>query len=452
MTSLWRETRSTLALALPICLGSASQIVLGAIDSMMIGHVGTVQLAASAFTLSVFSMFLIVGIGVLLPGAVMISKALGSGQPEECREWVRHGLAIAVAGGGAAALAMALLATQLHRFGQPLEVIAVARPFYLLMAASLLPALLFQILRQYAEATGRAWLPMGIMAGGVLLNVGLNFPLIYGLWGLPRLELTGAGVATLITRLAGLAVLAVWLARDKAAAATWPQRWRGPLSGAKLREFLALGLPTGGQLLFEVTAFGMAAIMMGWLGSRALAAHQIAMSCVSLTFMFPLGVASAASMRISQAIGEGRREALRPIGFGALGCAAAIMGCFAIILGAGGELIARLFVKDAEVIALAGRLLVVAGFFQLFDGSQVVGAGILRGMADVRVPTAVTFVAYWLLAIPTAWYGSAVLGNPTWVWTGIAVGLAFAAVFHALRFRSLTAAKGGGSQRKGARA
>lgn len=438
MSPIWRETRSTLALAIPISLGSASQMVLGAIDSAMIGQVGTVPLAASAFTLSIFNMFFVVSIGVLLPGAVLVSRAIGSGRLEECREWVRHGVCIALVSGGLAAAAMALLATQLHRFGQPDEVIAVVKPFYLLMAASMLPGLLFQILRQYAEASGRAWLPMGIMGCGVLLNVGLNFLLIYGLWFFPKLGLTGAGISTLITRLASMLVLAFWLAGDRSARSTWPERWAAPLSAAKFREFFALGLPTGGQLLFEVSAFGTAAIMMGWLGSQPLAAHQIAMACVSLTFMFPLGVSSAASMRISQAIGEGRLEALRPIGFGALGCSATIMGCFALLLGFGGEIIARLFVKDPEVVQLASRLLVVAGFFQLFDGAQVVGAGILRGMSDVRVPTIVTFFAYWMLAIPIAWYGSARMQSPDWVWWGIALGLAFAAVFHALRFGWLT--------------
>ena len=140
--------------------------------------------------------------------------------------------------------------------------------------------------------------------------------------------------------------------------------------------------------------------MMGWLGATALAAHQIALSCASMAFMFPLGVAMAASMRLSKALGEGRHAAFRPIGFGALGLSWLITGTFAVVFALGGRAIAGQFVQDPTVVALAARLLAVAALFQLFDGSQVVGAGILRGLSDVKVPALITFVAYWVIAIP----------------------------------------------------
>jgi MATE family multidrug resistance protein len=307
---------------------------------------------------------------------------------------------------------------------------------------------LFQVLRQYAESLGRPWLPMALMLAGVGLNVLLNWVLIYGHLGAPALGLTGSGWATLIARGLGAVVLWIWLdvaARKRAIAAGrtlaeagWPARWRAALDGARLREMAHLGVPAGGQLLFEVGAFSAAAVMMGWLGATALAAHQIALSCASMTFMFPLGIGMAASMRLSKALGEGRRGALRPIGFGALGLSGLIMGTFAVVFAVGGRAIAAQFVHDPTVVALAARLLAVAALFQLFDGGQVVGSGILRGLSDVKVPAMITFVAYWLIAIPGGYFYGVRGVSPVSIWAALAVGLAFAAIFFAGRFARLT--------------
>jgi len=448
MPTILREIRATLALAVPIILGSVSQMLMGVIDSVMIGRVGTVPLAASAFAGSVFAFFFIVGLGLLLPVAVLVSRAHGAGRQHECGEWLRHGLAVALAAGAVAATLMALLATQLHRLGQPPEVIAMARPFFAIIAMSIVPAFLFQVLRQYAESLGRPWLPMILMLAGVGLNVLLNWVLIYGHLGAPALGLTGAGWATLTARGLGAIVLWIWLdvdARKRAAVAGrslaeigWPARWRTALDPARLREMARLGVPAGGQLLFEVGAFSAAALMMGWLGATALAAHQIALSCAGMTFMFPLGVAMAASMRLSKALGEGRRDAFRPIGFGALGLSCLIMGTFAVVFAVEGRAIAAQFVHDPTVVALAARLLAVAALFQLFDGGQVVGAGLLRGLSDVKVPALITFVAYWLIAIPGGYFLGVRGIGPVGIWAALAVGLAFAAIFFAWRFTRFT--------------
>ena len=448
MPTLLREARATLALAVPIILGSVGQMLMGVIDSVMIGRVGTVPLAASALAGSVFNLFFIVGLGVLLPAAVLVSHAHGAGRAAECGEWLLHSLAVALAAGALAAALMGLLAAQMHRLGQPPEVIALARPFFVIIAVSIIPAFLFQALRQYAEALGRPWLPMALMLVGVGLNVLLNWVLIYGHLGAPALGLTGSGWATLIARVLGAGVLWIWLdreARKRAAAsgrslaeAGWPARWRAALDPARLREMAHLGVPAGGQLLFEVGAFSAAALMMGWLGATALAAHQIALSCAGLTFMFPLGLAMAASMRLSKALGEGRRDALRPIGFGALGLSCLIMGAFAVVFAVGGRAIAAQFVQDPTVVALAARLLAVAALFQLFDGGQVVGAGILRGLSDVKVPALITFIAYWLIAIPGGYFFGVHGMGPVGIWAALAVGLAFAAIFFAWRFARLT--------------
>ena len=202
---------------------------------------------------------------------------------------------------------------------------------------------------------------------------------------------------------------------------------------------LGMGVPAAGSLLFESGAFAAAALMMGWLGSTPLAAHQIALSCAAFTFMFPLGLSIAVSMRVSRALGEGHRDALRAIGFGALGLSSALMLTFACVFAVAGHWLARGFTADPAVIQLAARLLTVAAVFQLFDGGQVVGAGALRGLTDVKVPTVITFVAYWGLAIPGAYFfGVRGEAGAIGIWSALAAGLAFAAVFLTLRFRRLT--------------
>ena len=433
------ELRQTLALALPIIGGSVSQILMGLTDSAMVGHVGKVPLAASAFAGSVFGVFFVAGIGLLAPVSVLVARAHGAGRPEECARWLRHGLAVAMAMGVGLALLLTGLSTELHRFGQPAEVVAAANPFFVIIAVSLIPTFLFQVLRQFSEALGQPWQPMIILFLSVGLNALFDWVLIFGHLGAPALGLTGAG-CTLLARCLSVLLLWSWLHRQRAIETMLPRLGHSAsLAWPHFREMFQIGVPVAGQLLFEVGAFSSAALLMGWLGTVALAAHQIAVSCASFTFMFPLGLAMAVSIRMSQAVGAGRRAALRPIGFGALGLAVAVMGGFALVFAFAGPWIARGFTADPDVAAVAARLLVVAAFFQVFDGAQVVGSGALRGLTDVKVPTVITFIAYWLVALPAAYLLAfhTRLG-PTGVWIGLAAGLASAALLLAWRLARAT--------------
>ena len=207
---------------------------------------------------------------------------------------------------------------------------------------------------------------------------------------------------------------------------------------ARLKALLHIGVPAAGQLFFEVGAFSAAAWMMGLLGTVPLAAHQIALSCAGSTFTVPMGLSLAAGMRVSQAIGAGRRDTVRSIGYGSLGIAWLAMGFFALVFLLMGTSIAGLFVDDGSVVALAGRLLAVAGLFQLFDGTQVVGAGLLRGMSDMRVPTVITFVAYWVVMIPLAYWWGVGGHDPLGVWGALVFGLGVSAVLLAWRFQRKT--------------
>ncbi|MFA5263641.1 MAG: MATE family efflux transporter, partial [Opitutaceae bacterium] len=223
MRLIAKEAQATLKLATPIAFGSASMVLMGVVDSLMIGRVGTVPLAASAFTNSVFSLFYFVGLGLLLPVAVLVSRSHGSDRPADCVIWLRHGLALALGAGIAGSLLMGVLALRLDLFQQPPEVIAEVVPFFLLFAVSLVPAMLFQVLRQYAESLAFAWIPMAILFSCVGLNAALNWVLIYGNLGAPSLGLTGAGIATLFSRTLCVLIIMLWLRRKLANREKWPR-------------------------------------------------------------------------------------------------------------------------------------------------------------------------------------------------------------------------------------
>jgi multidrug resistance protein, MATE family len=436
-SSYIREARLTLALALPIIVGQVGQMLIGITDTALIGRVGTVPLAAAAFTHSVFGVFFLVGIGLLIPVGVFTAREFGAGDLRGCAAWLRHGRWMALAVSAVGVSLMALLVTQLQRFGQPPEVVAIMKPFYLLIAASLVPTLFFQVQRQFAESLGHPWVPMMIMLVDVALNALLNWMFIWGHLGAPALGLTGSGIATLLARTAAVVGIAIWLRRARIFSAVRAAMGSG-WERERFRALWGMGLPAGGSLLFESGAFGAAALMMGWIGATPLAAHQIALSCAAFAFMFPLGLSTAASMRVSKAIGEKRRDLLRPIGFGALAMSCVFVMIFGAIFGFAGGPVARLFSTDLAVTDLAARLLIVAALFQLFDGGQVVCSGALRGLTDVKIPTVITFVAYWLLALPFAYFVGVRGIGPLGVWIALAGGLAFAAVFLAWRFARLT--------------
>ena len=431
MQAALKELRPTLALALPMIVAQVSQMLIGITDAAFIGRVGTVELAAAAFSHGIFGLFYIVGIGLLMPVGVYTARDHGAGDAAGCAAWLRHGRVLGLATGVFAFGLLALISTQLYHFGQPAEVVRVMRPFYLLNSLSLVPVFYFQVQRQYLDAHGRPWVGTCIMLADVALNALLNWVFIWGHCGAPALGLTGSGIATLIARTLAVSFIALWLRRD----AQVP----GRLERARFRAMLQMGVPAAGSLLFESGAFAAAVLMMGWLGATALAAHQIALRCAAFTFMFPLGLSMATSIRISKALGEGRRDALRAIGFGSLGLTVGLMLTFATVFALGGGLLARSFTPDSAVVALATRLLLVAAIFQLFDGGQVVSAGMLRGLTDVKVPTVITFIAYWVLALPIGYFLAfhTSLG-PIGVWAGLAAGLSCAAVLLARRFHRLT--------------
>lgn len=434
LRSIIQESRATLVLAVPLMAGQLSQMLMGLIDSAMVGRVGVVPLAAAAFGNSVLGVPMLIGIGLLVSVAVRVAQAHGAGERAETGEALRHGLVLSIVAGIVLAVGVWLVSFVLDRFGQPPEVAQAARPYLIISGISLIPMLASLALKQFSEALHHPWPPMLVLLGSVALNAGLNWIFIYGNLGAPALGLSGSALSTLFSRIVAMCVLWIYVRRARRFAEHTPLHWLRPLVGEKLRGLVRLGIPTAGMLVLESSAFGMAAIMTGWLGAIPLAAHQIAMSCSSTTFMLPLGLSLAVTIRIGQAVGARDHTRQRSICVSALLLGIAIMTFCGLALALGREPIARAFVENHDVIALAGTLLVAAAFFQVFDGVQVVASGALRGLADVNVPVALCLVAYWFISLPCGYVAAFRWGyGAVGVWYGLAVGLAFAAALLTIR-------------------
>lgn len=433
-----REVRATLRLALPIAGSQLAQISIGLIDALMLGRLGVIPLGAAGVANTFYSLAIVFGIGLLTPIGVLTARAHGRGRDSECGEILRGGLTVAIAFAAAMAVLFTLGAGFLDRLGQPPEIVEEARTYLVVVGWSLVPTLFFQSFRQFSEAFSRAWAPLAILVAGLALKGLLNWILIFGNLGSPQFGLQGAGWATLAARGAMAAALLVFVLRSPLFRGRLPLRWAAGLP-RNIGAILKLGLPVGGQHLFEVGAFSAAILMMGWLGAVALAAHQVTISVAVCTFMVAVGLSFATSIRVGHAAGQGDLAGVRQIGFTSFSMGIAVMGCFGLIFFFLGEALAALFVTDPEVIRLAGRLLKVAALLQICDGLQVVALGALRGITDVRVPSLLTFIIYWLVAIPACYVAGFLLDwGPIGVWVGLAVGLGLASMVMVWRFHWLT--------------
>lgn len=426
--SFARECRDTLALAIPLISGQLGQMMMGVADTVMIGRVGVVELGASTFANTLLSIPYVLSIGLLSSVSVRVSNARGAERPEDAQDALRHGTWIAL---GCALVVLALFVggvPLLHLFGQPADVTARAPGYLLLVAVSMIPAMLSMVWKNHADALNQPWIPFWILFGGVLANVGLNWLLIWGHWGFPVWGLEGAATATLIARIGTALAMFLWLTRSTTMRAWCPPRWRTRLQLKVFADLLKIGIPASLHLLTEVGAFAAAALLIGTLGKNALAAHQVAITCAATTFMVPLGVAMAMTVRIGELAGAKEHFRMRRVLMGGWLYGIAFMTLSALGFLIGGPWIAQQFVADAGVISVAAKLLIIAGIFQLFDGLQVVSGGALRGIGDVRVPAWIALIAYWLVALPVgAILVRSGLGAPA-MWIGLASGLAVAAV------------------------
>ena len=295
--------------------------------------------------------------------------------------------------------------------------------------------MVFQCYRQFLEGLSIPNPPMIIAISANLLNAFLNWIFIYGNFGFPAMGLSGAGIATTTTRWVMAAVLMIFTLKYVRVKIYEPKFKIKPVDNNLVKKLINIGLPSGFQYLLEVGAFAFGAIMVGWIGAKPLAAHQIAISLASATYMVILGIASAGTIRVGDAVGKKSIRQIRLAGFSAIGLASAVMLTFAVIFFLFRNIFPTFYTNNVEVIEIASVLLIVAGLFQLFDGLQATGIGILRGLTDVKIPLLISILSYWVVAIPISYLLGFVFNfGAAGIWVGLLLGLALLGITMLFRF------------------
>lgn len=419
-------------------LSQLSHVMVGVTDSIMVGHVGATSLAAAALANVIFNILLLFGIGVSYAITPLVATADGEDDVVKISDTLRHGLMISFINGLFLIAVVLLCRPLLHHIDQPEEVVKLAIPYLSILAFSLLPVLIFQSFRQFAEGLSNTRIAMIIMLGTVVLNVFLNYILIYGHAGLPALGLNGAGWGSLVSRILMMAAIIGYIYFAKQFNAYRSGFLMKNYSSKLFKRLLNIGLPAGLQFIFEVSAFDFSAIMMGWLGTNALAAHQIAINLATISYMTTSGLASAATIRVSNELGKKNISKLRDVAYTLILIALLFMMVWGILFIVGRHVLPTIYVDDLNVITIATPLIVIAGFFQLSDGAQVVCTGALRGLQDVKIPSLFIFIAYWIIGLPLGYYLGFIAGyGSIGIWYGLLIGLTLTAIAMFIRFRVL---------------
>jgi multidrug resistance protein, MATE family len=426
-------------LAYPVMLSQLGHVMVGVADSVMVGRIGAEPLAAASLANVVFHVLMTFGIGISYSITPIVAAADGEKNHNMISDTLKHGLMICMLSSLILLVVQLLSGFALPHINQPPDVVALAIPYLYIIAFSIVPIMLFQTYRQFAEGLSLTRMAMVITVGGNLLNIILNYFLIYGKAGFPALGLNGAGYATLISRVViGVGMMAYIFYASRFALYRSAFAF-GQYSKKMIRRLLNIGIPAGIQFIFEVSAFGFSAIMMGWIGTNALAAHQIAINMATISYMTTSGLAAAATIRVGNQLGKKDIPNMRKAGMSLIGMAMVIMAVWAMIFIFGRYYFPTLYINDQEVIAVAASLLIIAGFFQLSDGLQVVCIGALRGLEDMKVPTLFIFIAYWIIALPLGYCFTFIFNwGAVGIWWGLLIGLTITGIMMYMRFRKLS--------------
>lgn len=435
-SALASEWRALLSIALPVVVVQIGMMLMGVVDALIIGHLSAQALAAVALGVLYTYNAVVIAMGTLMALDPLVAQAVGARDEPAVTRAIQRGLILSVVLGALTMLLTIPAASVLRAFHQPAEVIAPAAEYIQISAAGLIPFLVFIVLRQSLQAIGRLTPIVVTIVVANVLNAFLNWVLIFGHLGAPRMGVAGSAIATVVSRWA-MCVILLWLA--------WKELLphvhaidRESLALRPLWGMLWLGLPIGFQQALEFSAFGAVGLLMGTFGAVQVAGHQIALNLAALTFMVPVGVGAAAAVRVGHAVGSGDAGRSRRAARIAYGLGAGFMSLTAILFLVLPRALSALYTTDLALIAVASSLIPIAGVFQIFDGLQAVGAGVLRGFGDTRIPVIAMVCGYWLIGVPV----SVVLGfktsmGPQGLWWGFVAGLASVALFLLWRVRVL---------------
>jgi len=437
-----QHIRPNFLLAYPVMLSMLGQVMTGVADSVMVGWTGAVPLAASSFANIFFTIPLFFGVGVSYAITPLVAQAEGANDQNKIIATLKNGSLINLVTGVILVALIFAVEPFMHAMGQPDDVVTLAIPYLSIIAISIIPTMIFQTYRQFAEGLQRTRVAMIIVVASNVLNIFLNYLLIFGKYGFPEMGLNGAGWATLISRIVMALSMMLYVYYGRKYQSYKAGFSIGLYSRSLINKMLHIGLPAGSQFVFEAGAFGFSALMMGWLGTTALAAHQIAINLATISYMTTSGLGAAATIRVGNFWGLRDTNNLRTSAFTMIGMAILIMTAWALIFIFGRYFLPSLYIEDPAVIELTASLLIIAAFFQLSDGIQVVTAGALRGLQDVKIPSLLIFVAYWVIALPLGyWFAFPLKMGANGIWIGLFLGLTLTAGAMVVRFNRLSRKK-----------
>ena len=420
-------------------ISQLGHITVGVFDSLMIGKVSVSQLAAVSLATSIFSFILLFCIGLSYGITPLISSS--DRGKKYVSSIIYNGMLVNVISSILLVSFVILTKHLLSYLGQDEEVLFHTYSYLDIICISLIPLILFQTFKQFIEGLGFTKPSMYISVISNVINIVLNAVLIFGLFGFPRLEIIGAAYATLISRVIMFLLILIYCLNDRRFSKYILKR-KFLVNLNHIKDIFRIGFASGLQYIFEVGAFSVATVMTGSIGAIHLAAHQIALNLASISYMIASGIGSASMISLSYYDGKRNFEDMRRSGFASFLLVFILMIVSALVFIIFRNYLPVLYVDDSSVINIASTLLIIAGLFQISDGIQAVGLGILRGIRDIKKPTVVTFISYWIISIPLSYflgieYGYGVYG----IWIGLSIGLTLAAIFHVTRFNYLTFVK-----------
>lgn len=432
--------KNNLRLAFPVMLTQIGQVSVQLTDNIMVGHFGKTELAASSFANSIFIIGFLLSVGVSLGVTPLVGTALGQKNFRHISSLFYHSLFVNIACNIIMFMVMMGVSYYMNSMGQPDNVANLAIPYFRIITYSFLPAALFFTFKQFAEGLGNTKLAMIAILISNAVNIGLNYVMIYGKLGCPAMGLDGAGYATLISRIFSVLFL-VWFFLKKPDFTRYLKLFDFKnIHKKQVFHVFSTGLPIGLQMLAEVTLFSLSAIMVGWIDETSLAAHQIALSISTVSFMVATGICSATTIRVSYQLGEGRLVDMKNAGMASLHLTFVFMGCCSILVFLFREHIPYIFVGDEnmDTIRQASKLLIFCAIYQIFDGSQVVLLGALRGVTDVKMAFVIALIAYTIVGVPVAYVMGFIADfGAEGIWTGLSLSLSIAAVLLFFRFRKI---------------
>jgi len=439
LSAYTKEFRYNFKLAYPVMLGQLGHVMVGLVDNLMVGQLGAAELAAISLGNSLIFIALSIGIGFSFAITPLIAEADGENNIENGRSFFHHGMILCGINGLLLFILLLFAKPLLYQLNQPPEVVDLAIPYLEIVAFSMIPLMLFQGFKQFADGLSQTRYAMYATLIANVVNIVFNYLLIYGIWIFPRLELEGAAIGTLISRFFMLAFIYFILKNRKKLKAYFVWSKREHLNKSIFKRLLGLGLPTAMQMFFEVVLFTVSIFLAGMLGTNPQAANQIALNLASMTFMIAVGFSVTATIRVGNQKGKRNFTELRRIAFSIFFMVLVIQAVFAIMFILTKGLLPTFYIDNAEVISIASSLLIVAAIFQLSDGLQVVFLGALRGLQDVKIPSWICFVAYWLVGFPVCWFlGKEDALGAMGIWLGLFAGLTASALMLYWRFDFLT--------------